>query len=60
MGAMGGLVSGLVLELVLAYCVTRLSFSLCEGFGELKGTGLEMDWTGLIRWIPRWENNRIG
>lgn len=40
MGAMGGLVLGLV----LAYCVTRFSFSLWEVFGELKGTGLEMDW----------------
>lgn len=59
MGAMGRLVLGLVLGLVLAYCVTRFSFSLWKGFVGLKGTGLEMDWIGLIRWIDG-GNNRIG
>lgn len=34
--------------------MTRFSFSLWKVFVGLKGTGLEMDWTGLVRWIPRW------
>lgn len=65
MDAMGRLVLGLVLGLVLAYCDSFLVL-VVEGFGELKGTGFEMDlkmdWMGMdwigIDWIEiDWTNS---
>lgn len=43
---------GLVLELVLADCDSFLVL-VVDGFVGLKGTGLEMDWIRIIRYILR-------